>query len=213
VARAGNILNFSGSGVLGPVLAGTDPLGTNGKNFTFTGIIDESLSPSACPSGVAASVCYAIPAGDLSGQIGTAQPFTTTTPSTLALTIPGGTANDLLEVLFTGPVSSPIQAILELAPSSFNSGALSHPEPFTPSPQSLTAASSAPPTINGSSVSYCLLGLSCSTATTVLGISGTASTFTVGAVPEPGTIALLGIGLTGIVLYKRRKRTSVRTGG
>ena len=102
-AQADNILNFSGNGTLGPVLAG-DPLDISGATFTFTGDIDESLSPTACPTGVTATVCYTVPAGDLSGTI--AKPpmppidFTTSTISTLALTIPGGTADDILQVRF-----------------------------------------------------------------------------------------------------------------
>jgi hypothetical protein len=214
-AQAGTILSFDGSGTLGPIIGGTncttptspgcDPLGINGQSVTFNGTISSSLTPNPiadCPTGV--SVCYTIPAGDLGGQIGDAKPFTTSTPSTLSLTIPGGSANDIMEVDFEAQFDSPVTAILELAPNSFNSGALINPEPFTPSPQTLTAASLPPPTIDGSSVSYC--EISCTLGSTILGLGGTASFTAPSGVPEPATMVLLGFGLAGLALYRRRKR-------
>jgi hypothetical protein len=213
-AQAGTILSFDGSGTLGPIIGGTncttptspgcDPLGINGQPVTFNGTISTSLTPTPCPSGVTASVCYTIPAGDLGGQIGTAKPFTTTTPSTLALTIPGGSANDIMEVDFEAQFDSPVTAILELAPNSFNSGALTNPEPFTPSPQTLIAASIPPPTIDGSSVTYC--EINCTLGSTILGFGGTASFTAPSGVPEPATMVLLGFGLAGLAFYGRRKR-------
>jgi hypothetical protein len=214
-AHAGTILSFDGSGTLGPIIGGTncptptspgcDPLGINGQTVTFDGTISSSLTPNpiaSCPAGV--SVCYTIPAGDLGGQIGTAKPFTTTTPSTLSLTIPGGSANDIMTVNFEAQFDSPVTAILELAPNSFNSGALINPEPFTPSPQTLIAASVPPPTINGSSVSYC--EINCTLGSTILGFGGTASFTAPTTVPEPATTVLLGFGLAGLAFYRRRKR-------
>ena len=104
IAQADSILNFSGDVTLGPVIAG-DPLNITGAMVTFTGSIDESLTPTACPAGVTATVCYAIPAGELSGTI--AKPskasidFTTSTISTLALTINGDSVDDFLQVNFS----------------------------------------------------------------------------------------------------------------
>jgi hypothetical protein len=201
---------------LGPVIAG-DPLGIDGAIFTFTGTIDESLNPTACPTGVTATVCYTVPAGDLSGTIaktGAPIDFTTTAISTLALTISGGTGNDILQVDFSDAALFTAQAVLELAPNSFmTSGpenALLHPEPFSPSPQFLTAAASAPPVIDGSSISYCEVpAFGCTSLNTgVVGLSGSAATSTTGGstVPEPATLGLFGVGLAGLTFYRRRKR-------
>jgi hypothetical protein len=215
IAQAGTILDFDGSGVLGPILGGTtcptpnakgcDPLAVNGQPFTFTGTIDESLTPNpiaSCPAGV--SVCYTIPAGDLGGQIGNAPPFTTTTTSTLSLTM--GSGNDVMEIDFQAQKNSPVTAILDLAPNSFNAGVLLNPEAFSPSPQSLSAATMIPADgINGSSVTYCEINCAI-LGSTILGLSGTASTFVPSsAAPEPATMLLFGFGLAGLVVYRRKR--------
>ncbi len=217
IAQAGTILDFDGSGVLGPILGGTtcptpnakgcDPLKVNGEPFTFTGTIDESLTPNpiaSCPAGV--SVCYTIPAGDLGGQIGNAAPFTTTTTSTLSLTMPGGSGNDIMEIDFLAQSGSPVTAILDLAPNSFSAGVLLNPEAFSPSPQSLFAATGIPADgINGSSVTYCEINCAL-LGSTILGLSGTASTFAPSSsAPEPVTMVLLGFGLAGLVVYRRKR--------
>jgi hypothetical protein len=208
-AQAGTLLDFTGSGTLGPIIGGTncpglncDPLGVNGASFSFTGSIDESIAPTACPAGVSASVCYTIPSGALTGQIGAAPPFTTTATSTLALTLGGG-SNDIMQINFLAQAGSPVTAIMRLAPNSFTTNALLHPEPFVPSPQALAAASSPPPTINGSSVTYCVINCTV-LGSTILGLSGTVSTVSIAPIPEPATMVLLGLGLAALALYRRR---------
>ncbi len=174
VAQAASVLDFSGNGTLSPLLTGPDPLGLSGKMFTFTGFIDQSTSPTACPAGlpVTPAVCYVIPANQLTGQIGALPPITVTTPSTLGLIIPAS-GPDVLELQFSILTYS-VTAILQLAPNSFHSTAMQHPAPFTPSPQTLIAATSVPSPINGSSVEYC--SGSCSSSTpTWLGITGSTS--------------------------------------
>ncbi len=173
-AQAASVLDFSGNGTLSPLLTGPDPLGLSGKTFSFTGFIDQATTPTACPTGlpVTPAVCYAIPANQLTGQIGALPPITVTTPSTLGLIIPAS-GPDVLELQFSILTYS-VTAILQLAPNSFNSTATQHPAPFTPSPQTLTAATSVPAPINGSSVEYC--SGSCSSGTpTWLGITGSTS--------------------------------------
>ena len=88
--------------------------------------------------------------------------------------------------------------------------ALLHPEPFSPSPQFLTAAASAPPVIDGSSISYCEVpAFGCTSLNTgVVGLIVKATTSTTGGstVPEPATLGLFGFGLAGLTFYRRRKR-------
>jgi uncharacterized repeat protein (TIGR03803 family) len=146
----------------------------NTKGFSFTGFIDESATPTTCPTGlpVTPNVCYTVPPSQLTGQIGALPPVTITTASTLGVVAPAS-GNDALVIQLT-VFGNAVTAVLELAPGSFSSGILQHPGPFKPSPQALTAASSVPPTINGSSAQYCL-GACSSSSETWLGLAGNAS--------------------------------------
>ena len=174
ISRAASTLDFSGSGTLSPLLSGSDPLGLNGQPFSFAGFIDESATPTTCPTGIpiAATVCYTVPANQFTGKIGQQPLITITTPSTLALVIPAS-GPETLEVQFN-VLSYVVTAVLELAPGSFAPGEMKHPGPFNPSTQTVAAATSVPPPVNGSSVQYC--ETSCSTGSvTWLGLAGTVS--------------------------------------
>ncbi|MFN7993558.1 MAG: choice-of-anchor tandem repeat GloVer-containing protein [Bryobacteraceae bacterium] len=170
---AASTLDFNGTGTL-TLINGSDPLALNGKSFTFSGFIDQSATPSSCPAGlpVAANACYAVPANQLTGQIGALPPIAISTASTLALVVPAS-GPAAMEVQFT-ILAYPVTAVLQLAPGSFKSNALAHPAAFAPSPQNLTGATNVPPPLSGSSVEYCSGTCSPSTATW-LAITGSVS--------------------------------------
>src|SRR5215469_11556075 len=134
-AQAASTLDFTAAGTLGPVLSGSDPLGLNTKGFSFTGFIDESATPTTCPTGlpVTPNVCYTVPPSQLTGQIGALPPVTIPTASTLGVIAPA-TGNDALVIQLT-VFGNAVTAVLELAPGSFASGIMQHPGPFKPSPQ------------------------------------------------------------------------------
>jgi uncharacterized repeat protein (TIGR03803 family) len=173
-ARASLTLDFTATGTLGPVLSGSDPFALNGSAFAFTGFIDESATPTACPTGlpITPTVCYTIPANQLTGQVGVLPPVTIATPSLLAV-VASKTSNDALEIQFSA-IGLSVTAILQLAPGSFPPSILQHPIPFKPSPQALAAATSVPPPINGSSAQYCV-GACSPSSETWLGITGNTS--------------------------------------
>ena len=154
------------SGTLGPVLSGSDPLGANGQMGTITAQVNESLNPTSKTS---TSVTYTLPKGALSIIIsGT----TYSTPSTTAMKI-NVPAKGPVVVSFTTTVTyhglkGTAVGTASLAHGSFPSSIFTHPAPFTPTTQNLTAATSAKGA--GSKVSYTVFG-----GTTVLGLTGTAT--------------------------------------
>jgi hypothetical protein len=161
-APAAKTLTISVTGKLGPVLSGSDPLGLNGESGTLTLKASESLSPVKSTKDAAT---YTLPAGAISVKFGSNQ-FKTTTTSTMEIKLTS--TADLLTLTATGPDDLKLTATASLAPKSWTSGVLKHPAPFTPSPQTLKAASKAGGA--GSQLQYEIFG-----ETTVLGLSGNIS--------------------------------------
>ena len=156
------IINVTVLGNLGPVLEGSDPLGASGHN----GILSLQISESETPETVSgSSVVYSVPAGSVTTLIGSTR-FTTITPSRLTITL--GPAADTLSVLYSGQNGTQTRFEATLAPGSFSTAVLTHPEPFSPTPQNLTAAMGAAGP--GSKLSYAYSG-----TLTVLGLDGSIS--------------------------------------
>lgn len=159
-------VTYTVSGTLGPVLSGSDPLGANGQTGVVTAVASTSLVPTSHTSNTAT---YTLPAGAVTLTIGgTSYPTTGTT--SMKVTESATAAN---KMVFTTTVSvlgikGTIVATVQLKPKSFTTAVLSHPTKFTPSPQTLKAATVAGGA--GSQVKYTALGSS-----TVLGLNGTAS--------------------------------------
>jgi len=160
-------ITYNITGTLGPILSGSDPLRANGKTGTITIVVGEALKPK---KHTATSATYTLPAGAITVNIG-GTTYGTTGTSTLVYSIPAAgpdtmvvTATVIVDDIFTGTVVG----TASLAKGSFTSAILKHPQAFKPSPQTLTAATTA--TGAGSKVKYTALGSS-----TVLGLSGSAS--------------------------------------
>ena len=77
-------LTIAITGTLGPVLAGSDPLGANGESGTITIMIRESASPT---STTATSATYRVPAGGVVAVIG-GTTYPSTSPSNMKITFP-----------------------------------------------------------------------------------------------------------------------------
>jgi len=160
-------ITYTISGTLGPVLAGSDPLGANGQSGVLTATASTTLTPT---SRTRTSATYTLPAGAITVVI-SGTTYSTTGTSTLKFVHPA-TGPDTM--VFSGTVSvsgitATVVGTASLANGSIPATVGRHPVKFSPSPQTLTAATSA--TGPGSKVKYGsgLLG------TTVLGITGTAS--------------------------------------
>jgi hypothetical protein len=166
-------LTITGTGTVGPVLSGSDPLGASGGSGTVTVMISESLSPTKATS---TSATYTLPPGAITVTI-SGTTTTTTSPSSMRVTLPAE-GPDVLVVsanLKELGLTVAVVATIDLKHASFPASVLVHPAGFRPSPQTLTAATST--TGPGSKVQYTFLG-----STTVLGFSGTASD---SAAPDP----------------------------
>jgi len=162
-AAAGKTLTITIMGTLGPILSGSDPLGLNGENGTMTVKASESLSPTKHSSN---SATYTLPVGAITVKAGS-NSFKTTTKSKMMITLTSSA--DTLTLIATDPTYGlQITGIAYLQPNSWTNSVLKHPTPFSPSPQTLTAAKKA--NGPGSKLKYTIFG-----GTTVLGLSGTAA--------------------------------------
>jgi hypothetical protein len=155
-------LKITIKGKIGPILSGSDPLGLDGEKGSVEVVASESLSPTS-QSG--SSVTYTLPAGAISIKSGT-EKFKTESPSTMTIDLTD--TADILTLIAAGPDGLTVTSTTYLETGSWTTGVLTHPETFAPSPQDLTAASSAGGP--GCQVEYVIEGI-----TTVLGFSGTAS--------------------------------------
>jgi len=165
VSQATQTLTITIGATLGPVLSGSDPIGADGQSGTVTILASESLSPTKHTKNFAT---YTLPAGAITAIVG-GETFTSTSPA--KMTIKLAKKADTLTLIFASSIDGfkfTITDTTALAPGSWTTAVLEHPEVFTPSPQTLTAAESA--TGPGSKFKYTFEGTA-----TVLGVSGTAS--------------------------------------
>jgi hypothetical protein len=160
-------ITYTFNGTLGPILSGSDPLGANGESGVVTAVVSTTLSPTSHTS---TSATYTLPAGSITVVInGTT--YGTTGTSTLKYTFPAAGPDTMV---FTATVdisgiNGTVTATASLAKGSFPKSIAKHPAKFTPTPQTMTAATKAGGP--GSQVSYKVVLL----GTTVLGFAGTAS--------------------------------------
>jgi hypothetical protein len=162
VVPATKTLTITLKGTLGPVLAGTDPLGLNGQSGTVTVMASESLSPTKHTS---TSATYTLPAGAITVTAGSHK-FTTKSPSKMIINLTS--TADTLTLIAAGPSGFLVTDTTFLKAGSWTTTVLKHPKPFNPSPQKLTSAKNA--TGPGCKVKYVIFG-----TTTVLGFNGTGS--------------------------------------
>lgn len=160
-------VTYTVNGTLGPVLSGSDPVGANGKSATVTITASQTLSP---VSHTATSATYTLPIGALTLVLnGTT--YTSTATSSMTYTRPASGRDKLIVKTTIKELGLPITmtGTFSLAHNSFPLAALAHPAKFSPSPQTLTAATVAGGPGSQLKYSGSLIG------TTVLGVSGTAS--------------------------------------
>ena len=165
VSEATQTLTITIDGTLGPILAGSDPIGANGQSGTVTIMASESLSPT---KHTGSSATYTLPAGAITADVGGVI-FTSTSPC--KMTIKLGKTADTLTLIFASSIDGfgfTITDTTAVAPGSWTTAVLEHPGVFSPSPQTLTAAESA--SGPGSKFKYIFEGTA-----TVLGVTGTAS--------------------------------------
>jgi hypothetical protein len=162
VNSATHTLTITIKGTLGPVLSGTDPLGLDGKKGTVTVMASESLSPT---KHTATSATYTLPPGAIKVTAGSNK-FTTKSPSKMIINLTS--TADILTLIASGKDGLMVTDITYLKAGSWTTAVLKHPGVFTPSPQTLTSATTA--NGPGCKVKYTIFG-----STTILGFHGTGS--------------------------------------
>jgi len=158
-------ITYTITGTLGPVLSGFDYLGANGQSGTLTATLNTTAVPTAT---TATSATYKVPAAAIKVVInGTT--YQTSGPATLVYNFPAAGPDTMV---ISAPItadgfSGTVVGTASLAAGSFTGAVKTHPHKFTPTPQTLTAATASGP---GSKVKYSTILGTC-----VLGLSGTAS--------------------------------------
>lgn len=137
------------------LISGPDCLAASGETASASAMISESATPVATTSN---SATYQIPAGGVSATVGSTT-FTSTHPWSMRMTL--GATYDSLVLTGPGPLGSVITTTSTLKKGSWTSAILTHPAPFTPSPQNQ----------NPSDSKLRYTSPFCS-ATTVLGVTG-----------------------------------------
>jgi len=163
----GSTLTITLSGTAGPVLSGSDLGHVNGDSATVSILVSEKASPIAHTTN---SATYKIPAGAITVTFNGAN-HQSTAPGRMKISLTK--KGDILTV--TGAFSLngfPITVVdtSRLAKNSWTTAVLTHPGPFTPSPQNLKPATTA--SGPGSKIKYTITSFN---QTTVLGITGTAT--------------------------------------
>ena len=159
-------ITYTISGTVGPVLSGSDPLGADGKSGSVTAVVGTTLKPKTHTK---TSATYKLPAGAVTVHLA-GKSFSAKT-STLKYTFPPA-GPDTMVFTATGSIdgfTGTVVGTVSLAKGSLTHLVTKHPQKFTPSPQTLTAATTAGGP--GSQIKYTapIVG------TTVLGLKGTAS--------------------------------------
>lgn len=169
---AAKVLTIAISATLGPVLRGSDPLKFSGQTGSVTIQASESLAP-VSHSGNSAT--YSVPPGAIT-VVFFGKPYTTTMSSGVSVKLTP--TADVLTIAYSDQSSTGYILTASLAAGSWNRMVLFHPLPFSPTPQLLTAATTAGGP--GSEFTYRVSGGTMN----VLGLNGSASS---GDVPPPGS--------------------------
>lgn len=158
-------LTISIHGTLGPILAGSDPAGLDGKNGSLSVLASESLKPVQHTEN---SATYQLPAGAITVKADGIN-YSSKSPSKMIITLAGKA--DILALVLAISVEGQDVVITDttyLAKGSWTRTVLKHPTVFLPSPQKLTSAKTA----DGPG---CKLKYTVDESATVLGFSGSAS--------------------------------------